>query len=95
MRFWPYVSSLKPFSNFAKNKSNPSRYLPDQEEDRNFLFEKYNKKAIKPSNAELIKNNRSRSAKLRFAIRTNAKFLYPKELFKKFNKYLEIEAINV
>ena len=35
------------------------------------------------------------SAKLRLAIRSKNKFVYPENLFQKFNKYLEIEATNV
>ena len=55
------------FSNFSKNRSRPSRYLP---EDKNklILFEEYKNKVIVPSKNELSKNSRSRSAKLRFAI---------------------------
>ena len=41
------------FSNFSKNKSRPSRYLPDTKNDKLFLFEKYNKKIIKPSQNEI------------------------------------------
>ena len=44
---------------------------------------------------KLEKNNRSRSAKLRFAIRSKNKFEYPKDILKKFKKYLDLEAINV
>ena len=50
---------------------------------------------IVPSKNELSQNSRSRSAKLRFAIRSKNKFEYPKEIFKKFKKYLELEEINV
>ena len=81
------------FSNFSRNKSKPSRYLPETK--NNFeLFEKYVNKVIIPSKDEIIRNKPSRSAKLRFAVRSSKKFNYPKELFKKFKKYLEIEAIN-
>ena len=81
------------FSNFSRNKSKPSRYLPETKNDFEF-FEKYINKAIIPSEDEIIKNKPSRSAKLRFAVRSSNKFNFPEGLFKKFEKYLEIEAIN-
>tara|TARA_X000001036_G_C20691716_1_gene809639 strand:+ start:2184 stop:3194 length:1011 start_codon:yes stop_codon:yes gene_type:complete len=83
------------FSNFSQNKSKPSRYLPDDINNNSFLFENYNKKAFKPSINEIKKNNPSRSAKLRFATRSKNKFIYPTNLFSKFNKFLDIEANNV
>ena len=83
------------FSNFSKNKSKTSRYLPEKDNDDLFLFEKYVNTVITPSEKELRNNKPSRSAKLRFAIRSKNKFSNPVNLFQKFNKYLEIEAINV
>ena len=83
------------FSNYSKNKSKPSRYLPYDENLNLALFEKYINKTIKPSKEELNKNNPSRSAKLRFATRSKDKFIYPTNFIKKFSKYLEIEASNV
>jgi len=83
------------FSNFSKNRSNPSRYLPEDGENEFFLFESYNKKLFKPSKNEIIKNKPSRSAKLRFAIRSKKEFRHPSNLFQKFEKYLNIEAKNV
>ena len=83
------------FSSYCKNRSRASRYIPDIDRQNLTLFEKYEKKVIRPSNSEILKNNRSRSAKLRFAIRSKDKFFLPIELFKKFEKYLNIEAINV
>ena len=50
---------------------------------------------IKPSSKELSTNYRSRSAKLRYATRSKNEFIFPKNLFQKFNKYLDVEAINV
>ena len=82
------------FSNFAKNRSNPSRYQPEENYE-NYLFENYNKKVIKPSTTELRKNNPSRSAKLRVAIRSKNKFIFPSDIFDKFSKYLNVEAFNV
>ena len=83
------------FSNFSKNKSKPSRYFPENNEEEIFLFEKYFNKVIKPSRDEILRNNPSRSAKLRFAIRSNQKFFYPVSLFQKFKKYLDIEEMYV
>ena len=81
------------FSNYSKNKSKPSRYMPD-EKNNSFLFEKFNKKVLRPSRDEVARNNRSRSAKLRYAIRSKNKFIYPNNIYQKFNKYLEVEEIN-
>ena len=82
------------FNNFSKSRSKPSRYFP--EENNNYiLFEKYKNKIITPSNKELKENNPSRSAKLRFATRSQNKFNYPIDLVKKFNNYLDLEGINV
>ena len=83
------------FSNYSENKSKPSRYLPEDNDDKNVLFEKYINKIIKPSSNEIFKNYASRSAKLRFAIRNNNKFVYPSNLIEKFNKFIKLEATNV
>ena len=83
------------FSNYSKNKSKGSRYLPDVNNEKFALFENYNKKVILPSKQEIYKNKSSRSAKLRFAVRSNNKFIFPTSFFQKFKKYLEIEGINV
>ena len=83
------------FKNFSKNKSNPSRYLPEESSDNLALFENYINKIIKPSKEEIRNNNPSRSAKLRFAVRSKNNFFYPEIFFQKFNKYLRIEAYNV
>ena len=83
------------FSNFSKNKSRSSRYLPEKNSDENILFEDYKNKVLKPSKEEIKQNSRSRSAKLRFAIRSKKKFKYPSDLLRKFKKYLDLESINV
>ena len=83
------------FSNFSKNRSKPSRYLPDNINNTDVLFEKYINKIIRPSKREIDKNNPSRSAKLRFAIRSDDPFVYPVNLIKKFKIYLDLEATNV
>ncbi len=83
------------FSNFSINKPKPSRYLPEAKDENSPLFEKYLKKAIKPSRKELDINNPSRSAKLRFAIRNEKDFFYPSDFTNKFFNYLKIEDLNV
>ena len=83
------------FNNFSTNKSKPSRYLPEDDYSKIALFEEYKNKILKPTKKEINQNNRSRSAKLRYAIRSKNKFIYPNELTKKFKKYLDLEAINV
>ena len=83
------------FSNFSTSKSKSSRYFPDKEEDSRSLFDSYKNRIIKPSNTEIIKNPPSRSAKLRFAIRSKDKFFYPKDLLNKFKKYLNLESFYV
>ena len=83
------------FTNFSKNKSRPSRYLPESKIAETALFDEYKNKIFRPSKKEIEQNNRSRSAKLRFAVRSNNKFEYPKDLITKFKKYLDLEAINV
>ena len=82
------------FTNYSDNRSKPSRYLPEDINNCS-LFKNYNNKIIKPTKHEIDLNYSSRSAKLRFAIRNENKFIYPKKLFEKFNKYLALEAINV
>ena len=83
------------FNNFSKNRSNPSRYHPENTSNDPILFEKYKNKIIKPSADEININNPSRSAKLRFAIRSKNQFIFPLSLIKKFNRYLEVESNNV
>ena len=83
------------FSNFSTNKSKPSRYLPEEDESAIALFDKYNKKVLKPTKKEIDQNSRSRSAKLRYAIRSKNKFSQPHELIKKVKKYTDLEALNV
>ena len=58
------------FTNFSSNKSRPSRYLPEKKIKDKALFDDYKNRVIRPSKEELSKNNRSRSARLRFAIRS-------------------------
>ena len=83
------------FNNFSKNKSRSSRYFPENNTEEIYLFEKYKNKVFRPSKAELDQNIRSRSAKLRFAVRSDTKFQYPQGLINKFKDYLDLESINV
>ncbi len=83
------------FNNFSKNKSRPSRYFPENKIEEIILFEEYKNKVLRPSKKEIFQNNRSRSAKLRFAIRTDHEFKYPQGLIDKFKNYLNLESINV
>ena len=83
------------FSNYCKNKSKSSRYLPDKNEIAKSLFENYKNKRIKPKSDEINENYRSRSAILRFVTRSNDDFFYPKNFKDRFSKYLELEKKNV
>ncbi len=83
------------FTNFSKNKSRPSRYFPENNIDQVSLFDEYRNKVLRPSKEETNLNSRSRSAKLRFAVRSNSKFEYPKKFKEKFKRYLDLESINV
>ncbi len=83
------------FTNFSKNKSKPSRYLPENKISHTTLFDEYKNKLFRPSDKEISQNIRSRSAKLRYAIRSKDKFEYPKDLIIKFKKYLDLESLNV
>ena len=83
------------FTNFSENRSRPSRYLPEKKTDNFALFQEYKNKIYRPSKTEINQNNRSRSAKLRFATRSHNNFEHPKNLEEKFKKYLDLEALNV
>ena len=83
------------FNNFSKNKSRPSKYFTENKNQEVNLFEDYKNKVFRPSKKEIDKNNRSRSAKLRFAIRSNTEFQYPQDLINKFKNFLDLESTNV
>ena len=83
------------FTNYSSNKSNPSRYMPTENNQKNSFFEKYKNNFLTPSPEELIKNPASRSAKLREAVRTEQEFIYPKEFKEKFKKYIDIENVKI
>ncbi len=83
---------VKNFFNLYSNlKKNPSRYLPIKEKKSN-LFEILSKKPLYPDLKEIKENIRSRSSKLRYAIRSNNSFFYPEEFENKFQNFLELES---
>ena len=79
------------FSNYSSNKSNPSRYVPYNINSKNFLFCNYKNKILKPTAEEIKINPPSRSAKLRYAVRSKNNFFHPSDLINKFQKYLDLE----
>jgi len=79
------------FNLYSDLKRNPSRYIPIKEDKFN-LFKQVSKKPIVADINEIKKNIRSRSAKLRYAIRNNNSFVYPKEFKNKFLNYSQLEA---
>ena len=86
---------VKNFFNLYSNvNKNSSRYLPP-DKNKLTLFKLLSKKAKIPNDKEISINSRSRSAKLRYAIRSNDSFSYPKELFKKFENYFKLEEIRL
>ncbi len=82
------------FTRYSSNRSKPSRYLPENVENNISLFNPYRNKIYTPTNLEITQNPPSRSAKLRYAIRNENKFIYPDELIKKFKKYIDLESYN-
>ena len=83
---------VKSFFNLYSNlRKNPSRYLPI-EDSRSSLFKSTLKKPFVPSMKEIKENIRSRSAKLRYAIRNENNFFYPDEFKNKFINYFKLEG---
>ncbi len=83
---------VKNFFNYYSNfKKNPSRYLP-LKENKSSLFEFISKKVLLPTPDEIDKNVRSRSAKLRYAVRNNNTFRNSEEFRNKFLNYFELEG---
>ena len=86
---------VKYFFNIYSNlKKNPSRYLPSKE-NKSQLFKLLSKKPLIPSQEEIHQNKSSRSAKLRYVIRNDNSFFYPKEFKNKFQDYFNLETINL
>ena len=83
---------VKNFFNLYSNlRKNPSRYLPIKK-DKSSLFKLISKKPLIANASEIRKNVRSRSAKLRYAVRDNNSFSYPYEFKNKFMNYFNIEG---
>ena len=81
------------FKLYSNLNENPSRYLPLKKKPS--LFKILSKKALTPNKKEINQNIRSRSAKLRYAIRNNNSFFYPEEFKKKFENYFKMEEIRL
>jgi len=83
---------VKNFFNLYSNlRKNPSRYLP-MRENKPSLFKLISKNPLVADVKEIKKNIRSRSAKLRYAIRNDNSFFYPYEFKNKFINYLKLES---
>jgi 16S rRNA (cytosine1402-N4)-methyltransferase len=54
------------------NLARPSRHMPEVVDQRAPTFQLIERKALRPSDAEIAVNPRARSARLRAAIRTSA-----------------------
>ena len=79
------------FNLYSGLRKNPSRYLPI-EKDKLDLFKYISKKPLIADTKEINNNIRSRSAKLRYAIRNDNSFFYPNEFKNKFINYLKLES---
>jgi len=85
---------VKNFFNLYFNlKKNPSRYLPVTPSKQS-LFKFFSKKPFTPDEKELSQNISSRSAKLRYATRSDSPFFYPSDFKKKFSNFLTLEEGN-
>ena len=83
---------VKNFFNLYSNlRKNPSRYLPIKK-NKSSLFKLISKKPLVSDIEEIKKNIRSRSAKLRYAIRNNNSFFYPNEFKNQFINYFKLEG---
>ena len=78
------------FKLYSNLNRNPSRYLP-LEKKKFSLFKLLSKKPLTPNKKEIRQNIRSRSAKLRYAIRNDNSFFYPEEFKRRFENYFKIE----
>jgi len=79
------------FTLYSNLRKNPSRYLPIKENKSN-LFKLFSKKPLVADEKEIKQNIRSRSAKLRYAVRNSNSFFYPTEFKKKFASYFKLEG---
>ena len=79
------------FNLYSHLNKNPSRYLPIKESSSS-LFKFISKKPLAPNIKEIKENIRSRSAKLRYAIRSSNSFFDPNEFKNKFVNYIRLEG---
>ena len=82
---------VKFFFKHYSEQRNSSRYLPEAELSEK-CFNLINKKPILPSNSEIRQNPPSRSAKLRYGIKTNDKCDFS-EFREKFKNLTDVEAL--
>ena len=82
---------VKFFFKHYSEQRNSSRYFPEVELSER-CFKLINKKPILPSNSEIRQNPPSRSAKLRYGIKTNNKCDFT-ELREKFKNLTDVEAL--
>ena len=82
---------VKFFFKHYSEQRNSSRYLPETEIPEK-CFKLINKKPILPSSSEIKKNPPSRSAKLRYGIKTNDKCDF-REFREKFRNLINIEDL--
>ena len=86
---------VKNFLNLCSSfRKNPSRYLPIKK-DKSTLFKLISKKPLIADPTEINKNIRSRSAKLRYAIRNDNSFIYPNEFKERFVNYFKLESVGI
>ena len=78
------------FKNFSKNHSRSNKYLPENN-DNLCLFDNYKNKIITATSREVKRNPRSRSAKLRVAIRSSDGFVDPIKLRNRFKYLTDLE----
>ncbi len=82
---------VKFFFKHYSEQRNSSRYLPESDLSEK-CFNLINKKPILPSNSEIRQNPPSRSAKLRYGIKTNNKCDFT-EFREKFKNLTDVEAL--
>ncbi len=82
------------FNLYSSLRKNPSRYLPIKK-NKSDLFKLISKKPLVADVEELNKNIRSRSAKLRYAVRNDSPFFYPNEFKNQFVNYLKLEESRI
>ena len=86
---WDVPEDRRLFKSLTENKS-ISRYLPKMDEPDK-IFKNLIKKPIIPSKKEINENVRSRSAKLRYIVKTKDVFEFDTDVFDKFKSLIEIE----